>query len=352
MNNLLQRGIQDHIIVIDERRDLVTYLPQGKQRKLSNPEEAVQIASYLSLVYDYGYPVERVIVSDPVKMGSAKKEADIVVYDDDALTSPHIIVECKKQGISEAAFDEAIEQGISYAAPTRADFVWATSGDRNAYFRVNHERIYERNPMQNIPPFGGTPVGQVISQTAAATFNTAGDVAVAAAGVPISAASKLFRSETFIETIIFTAVYALFVLVMSKLAVEFSQEVFAVLRPFWKRHGVDLQWVYNGIVGVGALLSASFGSIFLRRHTLFQAAAGKRSLIVFFVWLVLFFPAWYVGTIVPRILHKPEWWSLEHYENARVASIEVYLVAFAVALPAQIIVLMLITKILRWNNRR
>lgn len=37
-------------------------------------------------------------------MGASTKEADIIVYNDDDKKSPHIVVECKKQGVSELEF--------------------------------------------------------------------------------------------------------------------------------------------------------------------------------------------------------------------------------------------------------
>lgn len=48
-------------------------------------------------------------------MESYKKEADIVVYNDDECLEPHILVECKKQDVSDAEFKQAIEQAYAYA---------------------------------------------------------------------------------------------------------------------------------------------------------------------------------------------------------------------------------------------
>ncbi len=47
---------------------------------------------------EYGYPKERIALEKPVYFGSAvhEKAADIVVYEEDAPTTPYIIVECKK----------------------------------------------------------------------------------------------------------------------------------------------------------------------------------------------------------------------------------------------------------------
>ena len=42
-------------------------------------------------------------------------KADIIVYKDDACLEPYILVECKKEEVSEAEFSQAIEQAYSYA---------------------------------------------------------------------------------------------------------------------------------------------------------------------------------------------------------------------------------------------
>ena len=45
-------------------------------------------------------------------MGSQIKEADIIVYADDDLKSPLIIVECKKPDVSELEFARAVDQAF------------------------------------------------------------------------------------------------------------------------------------------------------------------------------------------------------------------------------------------------
>ena len=150
---LLKKGIKDRFIHIDKKKDKVTYLPQGLSRKLSNPEEQVQLDTYLDLIYNYGYPPEKLRVSQKVKIGSSTREADIVVFRDKACLDPFIIVECKKEKVSNRVFEEAVDQGFSYAAVTNAEFVWATSGDRDGMYRVMPDAIKERkrNRISRLP---------------------------------------------------------------------------------------------------------------------------------------------------------------------------------------------------------
>lgn len=86
--------------------------------------------AFLQLILDYNYPESRIRQFEPVTMGSEIKEADIVVFDDELCVKPLILVECKKQEVSEAEFQQAINQAYSYAfaLPCEVKFVWVTSG--------------------------------------------------------------------------------------------------------------------------------------------------------------------------------------------------------------------------------
>ena len=133
----------------------VTYVFQNKERNFNNPEEKVQAEAFLRLILDYNYPVERIKQFVPVTMGSETKEADIVVFEDDMCLSPHILVECKRQEVSEAEYQQAIEQAYSYAfaLPCDVKYVWITYGIKSDYFEVDKNQN-TRNQMPDIPQFG------------------------------------------------------------------------------------------------------------------------------------------------------------------------------------------------------
>lgn len=153
--SLIEEGIKKGIIQFDAEKKYVTYINQNKKRNYNNPEEQVQAETFCSLILQYNYPVERVINFVSVKMGVETKEADIVVYNDDDLEEPHILIECKKQDISEQEFNQAIEQAYSYAyaLPNDVKYVWVTKGNRNEYFKVNKKKL-TREPESDIPQFG------------------------------------------------------------------------------------------------------------------------------------------------------------------------------------------------------
>lgn len=150
---IIQRGIEEGLIIINE--DSITYVNQNKTRKYSNPEEKVQAETFLRLIFDYNYPVECIKQFVPVIMGHEIKEADIVVFDDNACLSPRILVECKKEEVSEAEFNQAVEQAYSYAyaLPCNIKFVWITSGIKQEYFEVDKNQN-SRNRLSDIPQYG------------------------------------------------------------------------------------------------------------------------------------------------------------------------------------------------------
>lgn len=159
MKDYIQIGLERNLISFNEDKSRITYIHQEKERNYNNPEEKVQAETFLRLVIDYNYPPARVKQFVPVTMGSEVKEADIVVFDDDMCLSPHILVECKKQDVSEAEYNQAIEQAYSYAyaLPCDVKYVWVTSGIKSDYFEVDKARN-SRNQLPDIPQYGVSEV--------------------------------------------------------------------------------------------------------------------------------------------------------------------------------------------------
>ena len=155
MKDYIQLGIDKGLISFNEDKTRITYIYLKKERNYNNPEEKVQAVTYLKLIFDYHHPVEMIKMFVPVTMGSEIKEADIVVYMDGLCLTPYILVECKKEDISEAEFLQAIEQAYSYAyaLPNDVKYVWVTSGIRNEYFEVDKSKK-TRNQIPDIPQFG------------------------------------------------------------------------------------------------------------------------------------------------------------------------------------------------------
>ena len=152
--SLISQGLAQNLIKFDDENKYITYVHQNKKRNFANPEEQVQTETFLKLILTYGYAPKRLRLFVPVTMGSSVKEADIIVYNDDACLSSHIVVECKKQEVSELEFTQAVEQAFSYAVAEGAKYVWITSGIKDQYFQVPIEKPKERIAITDIPQYG------------------------------------------------------------------------------------------------------------------------------------------------------------------------------------------------------
>lgn len=131
--DLIAEGITKKLIRLEDDGKYIVYLHQGKRRNYANPEEKVQADTFLQLCLVYHYPVKRVRQFVTVQMGSATKEADIIVYDDDELKIPFIIAECKQPEVSELEFKRAADQAVSYAV---------AEGARCMGYQQAQERIF------------------------------------------------------------------------------------------------------------------------------------------------------------------------------------------------------------------
>ncbi|MDQ5770932.1 type I restriction enzyme HsdR N-terminal domain-containing protein [Thiothrix subterranea] len=153
--DLIKQGIEKGLISFDDDKKYITYQHQNKRRNYEKPEEKVQVETYCALILEYGYPKHRVQCFVTVPMGVDRKEADIVVYNDDACQEPHILVECKKEDISEPEFKEAINQAYSYAFAMARDikWVWVTSKIKNTFFQVDKNK-QSREIETDIPAYG------------------------------------------------------------------------------------------------------------------------------------------------------------------------------------------------------
>ena len=152
--SLIDRGIELGLIKFDEERNFITYIHQNKKRNYNNPEEKVQAQTFLILTLIYEYPVQRIKQFIPVQMGSETKEADIAVYADDECEETYILVECKKEDLTDQEFTIAVDQAYSYAVAEGAKYVWTTSRIKSQYYEVPDKKPKSRIEISDIPFFG------------------------------------------------------------------------------------------------------------------------------------------------------------------------------------------------------
>ena len=141
-----------HIKIEEDR---ILYVHQNKKRNFNNPEEKVQAEAYAKLIIEYGYKPQQIKLFLTVKMGVSEKEADIVVFKDMECTEPYIVVECKKEDISEMEFQEAVKQAFSYAHALAGTtkYVWVTKGNKEEFYSFDKDKDVKKTE-PNIPYAG------------------------------------------------------------------------------------------------------------------------------------------------------------------------------------------------------
>ncbi|VUT27923.1 MAG: N-6 DNA Methylase [Candidatus Syntrophoarchaeum sp. GoM_oil] len=156
-----QRGIENEYISLSEDRGKITYhASRDYTTSFKNPEEKVRASYFAELVLDYNYPAKRIDFEVTIPRRTPEDRADIVVYADDELKKPFLVVECKKDGITDAEFKQAIEQVFGNANSLRAKFATVIAGTTRTAFNVADFKPSERerNVIADIPKkYGKAP---------------------------------------------------------------------------------------------------------------------------------------------------------------------------------------------------
>jgi len=157
----IQRGIEKSIVFVSADDSKITYYcKRDYSTSFKNPEEKIRAAYFVELILDYKYNSKRIEIEVTVPRRTPADRADIVVYEDDDLKKPYIIVECKKDGITDAEFKQAIEQVFGNANSLRAQFATVIAGTTRTAFNVAEFNSSERekNVIADIPiKYGNAP---------------------------------------------------------------------------------------------------------------------------------------------------------------------------------------------------
>lgn len=161
----LERAIKDGYAFISgpENKQKITYVTSDSHvENYSDPEEKVRAEFWAELIYKYEYPATRIKVEVVVPDRLPTDRADIVVFADDECKRPYTVVECKKDGVTDAEFAQAIEQGVGNATwvKLRADYVVIVAGGTRRVLDVSDkygalER--EQNILADLPKAYGKP---------------------------------------------------------------------------------------------------------------------------------------------------------------------------------------------------
>ncbi|HEV7299619.1 MAG TPA: restriction endonuclease subunit M [Tepidisphaeraceae bacterium] len=160
----LERAVNDGLLRIsgEGKSEKITYLTVNWTEKFSDAEERVRAEFWAELVYRYGYEPARIGVEVVVADRTPSDRADLVVFRDDARKRPFAVIECKRDGISDAEFNQAVEQacGNGTWAKFRADFVMVVAGaTRRAFDFSGRYGVLEReeNIIADLPVQYGRP---------------------------------------------------------------------------------------------------------------------------------------------------------------------------------------------------
>lgn len=157
----VNKGLAAGIISFNTDESKITYhCVRDYTTSYKNPEEKVRASYFSELVLTYQYPAKRINLEVTVPRRTPEDRADIIVYEDDECKSPFLVVECKKEGITDAEFKQAIEQAFGNANSVRSKYASVVAGNTKTAFDISgfkpSER--ERNVIADIPvKYGKAP---------------------------------------------------------------------------------------------------------------------------------------------------------------------------------------------------
>lgn len=157
----IDRGIKAKIISLtDDESKIIYHCCRDYTTTFKNPEEKVRASYFVELVLDYQYPKQRIDIEVKVERRIPDDRADIVVYEDDELKTSFLVVENKKDGITDAEFKQAIEQAFGNANSKRAKYAIVVAGNTKTAFNIAGFKPSERfkNVIADIPvKYGNAP---------------------------------------------------------------------------------------------------------------------------------------------------------------------------------------------------
>ena len=138
IENFLQRAFADgHLqLITSGRTEKIRYIAVNVAEKWSDPEEKIRADYYAELIYRYGYTAECIGVEVTVPDRTPADRADLVIFRDKERTKPFAVIECKRDGVSDTEFKQAIEQafGNGHAHKFRAEYIGVIAGQTRAFY--------------------------------------------------------------------------------------------------------------------------------------------------------------------------------------------------------------------------
>ncbi|MCX6344776.1 MAG: restriction endonuclease subunit M [Armatimonadetes bacterium] len=113
----------------------ITYVAVNHTERFADPEEQVRAEYWAELIFRCGYEPARIGIEVTVPDRTPKDAADLVVFTDDARMRPFAVLECKRDGVTDAEFAQAVEQacGNGTWAKFRAVYVGVIAGQTRRF---------------------------------------------------------------------------------------------------------------------------------------------------------------------------------------------------------------------------
>ncbi len=146
----------------ESSQEKITYRTVNHSERYSDPEEKVRAEFWAELIYLYGYEPSRIGIEVTVPDRTPSDRADLVIFRDNERKRPYAVIECKRDGISDAEFNQAIEQASGNGTWTkfRADFVGVVAGTTRRFLDLSEKyAVLEReaNIIADLPKQYGKP---------------------------------------------------------------------------------------------------------------------------------------------------------------------------------------------------
>ena len=154
----IKNGVRNQLISFNKDQTRITYyVKEPYTTSFRNPEEQVRAACFCEFVLKYKYCPE--YIQFEVLTKPDRDRIDLLVYKDPECKEPFIVVECKKDGISDAELEKAVQQAYRYANYTGAYYIMVKAGNTELCFNVKDYKPGERkkNIISDIPIRYGEP---------------------------------------------------------------------------------------------------------------------------------------------------------------------------------------------------
>lgn len=135
--------------VVTRRGRKALWNPVSRKPLVNRPEERVRLRFIDYLTYDCGWPLSRISVEQSLGRShqAGQQRADIICYSREF--QPRILVECKAEAV---ALDEsAARQIASYNRQVEAPLICLTNGNRDLWYRLNHDGPRKLEPLTRPP---------------------------------------------------------------------------------------------------------------------------------------------------------------------------------------------------------